>query len=143
MKRILDVNNIEVLEPNYELGKLIEEKILVAHHEAISPVQEKGHWETVAEYPNGGRDVEWVIDVEGVEGKEAWDEWEEIYRYIPFTEEELAAIRELEKRPTQLDIIEAQVTYTAMMTGTLLEGQNKCLKKLKNGIFKSFGRKIW
>lgn len=24
--------------------------------------------------------------------------------------------------PTQLDIIEAQVTYTAMMTGTLLEG---------------------
>lgn len=122
MKRILDINNVEVLEPNYELGKLIEEKILVAHHEAISPIQEEGHWEIVAEYPNGGRDVEWVIDVKGVEGKEAWDEWEEIYRYIPFTEEELAAIRELEKRPTQLDIIEAQVTYTAMMTGTLLEG---------------------
>ena len=122
MKRILDVNNIEVLEPDYELGKLIEEKILVAHHEAINPVQEEGHWEVVAEYPNGGRDVEWVIDVEGVEGKEAWDEWEEIYRYIPFTEEELAEKRELEKRPTQLDIIEAQVTYTAMMTGTLLEG---------------------
>lgn len=27
----------------------------------------------------------------------------------------------IEPKPTQLDIIEAQVTYTAMMTGTLLE----------------------
>lgn len=26
------------------------------------------------------------------------------------------------RRPTQLDVIEAQVTYTAMMTDTLLEG---------------------
>lgn len=31
---------------------------------------------------------------------------------------------ELEDEPTQLDVIEAQVTYTAMMTGTLLtEGE--------------------
>lgn len=29
---------------------------------------------------------------------------------------------ELNQTPTQLDIIEAQVTYTAMMTDTLLEG---------------------
>lgn len=28
---------------------------------------------------------------------------------------------EVDEKPTQLDIIEAQVTYTAMMTGTLLE----------------------
>lgn len=28
---------------------------------------------------------------------------------------------EVEEQPTQLDIIEAQVTYTAMMTNTLLE----------------------
>lgn len=28
---------------------------------------------------------------------------------------------EVEPEPNQLDIIEAQVTYTAMMTGTLLE----------------------
>jgi hypothetical protein len=28
---------------------------------------------------------------------------------------------EVDEQPTQLDIIEAQVTYTAMMTGSLLE----------------------
>ena len=30
-------------------------------------------------------------------------------------------IEEVEPKPSQLDIIEAQVAYTAMMTGTLLE----------------------
>lgn len=29
---------------------------------------------------------------------------------------------EVEEVPSQLDVIEAQITYTAMMTGTLLEG---------------------
>lgn len=31
-------------------------------------------------------------------------------------------IESVEESPSQLDIIEAQVAYTAMMTGTLLEG---------------------
>lgn len=31
-------------------------------------------------------------------------------------------IKSAEESPSQLDIIEAQVAYTAMMTGTLLEG---------------------
>ncbi|MBQ2658646.1 MAG: hypothetical protein IJF87_08775 [Erysipelotrichaceae bacterium] len=36
--------------------------------------------------------------------------------------EEIIAEREAEaQRPTQLDIVEAQVTYTALMTDTLLE----------------------
>lgn len=34
----------------------------------------------------------------------------------------IAATKETEAAPTQLDILEAQVTYTAMMTDTLLEG---------------------
>lgn len=28
---------------------------------------------------------------------------------------------EVEEKPSQLDVIEAQITYTAMMTGTLME----------------------
>lgn len=35
--------------------------------------------------------------------------------------EDIAAIINVEPAPTQLDIIEAQVTYTALMTDTLLE----------------------
>ena len=38
------------------------------------------------------------------------------------TEEMNADYIEPEQKPSQLDIIEAQVTYTAMMTDTLLEG---------------------
>lgn len=44
------------------------------------------------------------------------------YRYVDgeFVHEPLPKVEE-ESKPTQLDIIEAQVTYTAMMTDTLLE----------------------
>lgn len=61
------------------------------HHEAVEAVEEQGHWETVAEYlETGGRDVQWVVDVPGVEAQEAWDEEETYWLYIPYTEEELA-----------------------------------------------------
>ena len=38
-----------------------------------------------------------------------------------FEEYQMPPVPETEPEPTQLDIIEAQVTYTAMMTDTLLE----------------------
>lgn len=37
--------------------------------------------------------------------------------YNPLPKEEVNVV----EKPSQLDIIEAQITYTAMMTGTLLE----------------------
>lgn len=48
--------------------------------------------------------------------KFAWadDDYEEVQVYIPHEEQTT--------EPTQLDRIEAQVAYTAMMTGTLMEG---------------------
>lgn len=48
--------------------------------------------------------------------KFAWadEDYEEIQVYIPYEEQTT--------EPTQLDRIEAQVAYTAMMTGTLMEG---------------------
>ena len=39
----------------------------------------------------------WIIDVPGTEAKEAWDEYEDIQRYVLYTEEELAA-KEAEKK---------------------------------------------
>ena len=75
--RILDVNDVEVEVPNLERGYLKEESLFIAHHEAVEAVEEEGHWETVVEYPNGGRDVNWVADVPAVEAEEAWDEYEE------------------------------------------------------------------
>ena len=97
--RILDENNIELAEEevNLELGYLRPESIISIHHEAIEETKEVGHYEVIAEYPNGGKDVAWIIDVPGTEAKEAWDEYENIQRYVLYTEEELAA-RDAEKK---------------------------------------------
>ena len=48
--------------------------------------------------------------------KFAWDDedYEEVQVYIPYEEPVTT--------PSQLDRIEAQAAYTAMMTGTLMEG---------------------
>ena len=40
---------------------------------------------------------------------------------INYTPTEIPVLPEPEELPTQLDLIEAQATYTALMTGTLLE----------------------
>ena len=73
------------------LGHLQSDK-LTTHHEAIEGVEEVGHYETIAEYPNGGKDVKWVVDVAGVKAKEAYDETEDILIYIPYTDNELTRI---------------------------------------------------
>ena len=72
----------------------------IHHHEAVEAVEEQGHWETVVEYPEtGGRDVQWVVDVPGVEAQEAWDEEETYWLYIPYTEEELAQMEADRNQP--------------------------------------------
>lgn len=73
----------------------------IHHHEAVKAVEEQGHWEIVAEYPEtGGKDVQWVVDVPGVEAQEAWDEEETYWLYIPYTEEKLAQMEADRNQPT-------------------------------------------
>lgn len=71
-------------------GYLKDDKILVAHHEATEEVQKQSHMEVIAEYPNGGKDVMEIIDVPYSPAQEAWDEYEDINVYIPYTAEEQA-----------------------------------------------------
>ena len=108
--RILDINNVEIESPDLNLGYLKYDTIFVQHHEGVEASEEKGHEEVVAEYkrPNGevyGIETKWVIDVEAVEAKEAWDEYEDIQRYVLYTEEELAEMEEARNQPTLEDII--------------------------------------
>lgn len=87
--RVFNVNKTEELkEYDLNLGHL-ESGTLVTHVEAVEGVEGKGHYKTVREYPNGGKDVEWVIDIPRVEAVEEHDEIEDILVYIPYTEEEL------------------------------------------------------
>ena len=110
--RILDENNVEITSPDLSLGHLVEEEVFVAHHPAVEAVREQWHYETVYEYLNGGKDVAKVIDVPGVEAKDAWDEYETIKRYVPYTEEELAALEEARNRPTLESRVEMLGTTT-------------------------------
>ena len=133
--RILDENNIELTEGqvNLELGYLMPESIISIHHEAIEETKEVGHYEVIAEYPNGGKDVKWVIDVPGIEAKEAWDEYEDIQRYVLYTEEELAA-RDAEKKAKEEEaMLNAQLRRLAANAVTWDE-LAEALKKGVNSI---------
>ena len=89
--RILDTSNNELQEKELDFAKgyLKPDKYFVKRHDAIEAVEEKFHWKVVAEYPNGGKDVEKIIDVPAVEAKEAYDEYEDIYRFVKFTTAQL------------------------------------------------------
>lgn len=110
MTRILDAhgNELKLEDIDLNAGKLVDETITV-HHDAVEGVEEVSHVEVLKEYyetgPDGtpvldedghkivfGKDVKTIIDVPGVEAKEAWDEQEKIQRYIPYTAEELDKI---------------------------------------------------
>ena len=103
--RIFDEKNNEITKPDLSLGRLVPDRILKEHHAAVEYVPEQGHFETIREYPNGGKDVAWVVDVPGVEAAEAWDEYESIWRYVPYTEEELAQMNQptVEQRVSELE----------------------------------------
>ena len=80
-------------------GYLKRDSRFLCHHPAVEAVAGKGHYKTVKEYPNGGKDVAWVVDVPSVEARQAWDEYEDILRYTPYTQEDSSCCS-LHCRPT-------------------------------------------
>lgn len=78
---------------SYDLtkGYLINDK-LERVIPAVNAVEEKGHYKTIKEYPNGGKDVEWVVDIPGVKGVEEHVEYEDIKVFIPYEPKELKVI---------------------------------------------------
>ncbi len=79
----------EIQEYDESMYHLQPDKLLVAHHEATPEIQKQSHYVVVAEYDNGGKDVEEVIDVPYQPAVEAYDEYEDIYVLVPFTQKEL------------------------------------------------------
>lgn len=126
--RILDFYNNEVFNPDLKLGYLQDAQILKEHHPAIEAVAEEGHYEVIAEYPNGGKDVEWVVDVPGVEAQEAWDEYEDILRYVLYDEEQLAEMevqrKAEEKQRARYEVLMADGVTWNELAAALTEGVN-------------------
>ena len=100
--KILDETGAVVENPDLTLGYLVDDTEPV-EHPAVEGVEEVSHYETVAEYSNGGRDVRKVIDVPGVPAQAAWTEQVPIQKYIRYTAEELAAQEEARKKQEAKD----------------------------------------
>lgn len=91
--KVYNQEKTQILE-EYDVtkGKLVKDTITIKYPE-VKAVEEKGHYETVAEYENGGKDVKWVVETAGVEYQPEREETEEIYVYAPYTDEELKNVQ--------------------------------------------------
>lgn len=139
---IIDEHGIPIENPDLTKGYLKQETQTI-HHDAVAGVEEVSHYETIAEYPNGGKDVQKVVDVPGVEAKDAWDEEEQVQVYHVYTAEELAAQAEAKKKveeaaaaeakkkaeleamPGRMDALEAANNDLVLMMADLIGGSNE------------------
>lgn len=126
--QIIDEHGSPIENPDLTKGYLKQETQTI-HHDAVAGVEEVSHYETLAEYPNGGKDVQKVVDVPGVEAKDAWDEEEQVQVYHVYTAEELAeqekAREEAQQRQEALDklpeTLDALKNENEMLKQCLLE----------------------
>ena len=128
----------ELQNPDLTRGKLERAHRVTVHHEAVpASVRYEVMPGTVTADCKDGLRQEITTPAQ-----EAWDEYEEVQRYVPYTDAELAEIaekaqaekaaaeaaakasekaaKEEEARRDAAEKLNAQVTYTAMMTDTLL-----------------------
>ena len=113
--RILDKDNNEITSPDLEKGYMKAETIVIKHHDAVEAKQGKSHIEVVKEYDNGGKDVITVWDEKPTEAKAAYDETEEIQRYILYSADELEKIAKA-KEETANKEAKLNSLYNADMT---------------------------
>lgn len=152
--KIIDTNGNPMETPDLSLGWL-EDKTQTIHHDAVAGVEEVSHYET-ATLPDGtpaiyydadgrekGRDAVKVVDVPGVEAKDAWEEEEQVQVYHLYTAEELAAQEEARKKaekaaaaeakkkaeleavPERVDALEAANDDLVLMMADLIGGSNE------------------
>lgn len=89
--KVYNKDKTKILEKyNLKKGYLVDD-ILVTHILAVEGRKEEGHYETISEYPNGGKDVKWIVDIEAIEAIEEHDKTEKIQVYVPYTQEEIKA----------------------------------------------------
>ena len=122
--KIIDENGSVVENPDLTAGYLAADTEAV-EHPAQDAVEELSHYETVAEYPNGGKDVRKVIDRAAVPAAPAWTEQLPIQRYIRYTAEELAR-REKEQQEARQ---QQEALDKLPQTLEALQEDNKTLKK--------------
>ncbi|MCI7703471.1 MAG: hypothetical protein MSP08_03910 [Clostridiales bacterium] len=119
---IYDEKMERIVDPDLTLGWL-EDTVRRVEHEEVPAVQEIWHYETAAEYENGGRDVVKVVDMPGVPAREAWEENVPIQIYHPYTQAQLEEIEAEKKRPTQEQRLQRVEEAMSRMTAALAQLQ--------------------
>ena len=126
--KILDETGAAIETPDLTLGYLTTSTEEVTHP-AVEGVEEQWHWETLTEYPNGGKDVQKIVDRPGVQAQEEWVEQVPIQRYIRYTAEELAAQEKerqkqeaKDKLPERVDALETANNDIILMMADLIGG---------------------
>lgn len=121
----------ELQNPDLTRGKLETAQRVTVHHDAVpaSVRYEVMPGTVTADCPEGLRQEITTP------AQEAWDEYEDVQRYVPYTDAELSEIAEKAQaeraaaeqaakeeaaRRDASEKLNAQVTYTAMMTDTML-----------------------
>ena len=89
--KILDVNGNELNENDvdYSKGYLKKDEIAIKHHDAIEAKDEVWHYDYIEFLNSGGIELVYVVDEPAILAVEAYDEMEEVLRYVLYTEEEL------------------------------------------------------
>ena len=126
--KILDETGAVVENPDLTLGYLTDDTEEITHP-AVEGVEEQWHWETVTEYPNGGRDVQKIVDRPGIQAQEEWVEQVPIQKYVRYTAEELAAQEKerqkqeaKDKLPERVDALETENDDIILMMADLIGG---------------------
>ena len=119
MTEIYNENMERIDNPDLSIGYL-KPSTRIEHHAAIEGVEEVWHYETIAEYPNGGKDIAKVVDIHGVEAQEARDEEIPIRIYVLYTQEQLDAMEAEKNKPTaeqRIAALEEQLAATKILLG--------------------------
>ena len=91
--RILDEKGNELVDPDLEAGRLVPDTV-TKRHPAVPEVPRETRREVVWENPDDPENCLYVTKVvqEHIPARPAWDEAENVMRYVPYTDDELAEI---------------------------------------------------
>lgn len=143
--KVYNKEKTEVLETyDSTKGFLKNDKILKVHHEAVSAVPavtvaskieairanggkvievDSVYYEVVKEFPNGGKTLKEIDETLGVPKQEAYDEYEDIKVYIPYTEQEIK-IQEKTKQIAECKKYLVDTDYIVLKIGEYLADGN-------------------
>ena len=135
--KVYNKDKTNILE-DYDLSLgYLKEDIIINHIDKVEAVEEQGHYETIKEYSNGGKDIKWIIDVEKVDAVDEQNIEEKIQVYIPYTEIELLKInsnikiQELKQFLSDTDYVVIKLYEKTLLGGSITSMMQEYASVLK------------